>query len=79
MSSVLIKILISDMFEILRKIYDRSIAIVFGTVFLVHFADYIKLFFYQKNFKIFYLYFLSEYKTAELVLQKIGCLQSGLS
>ena len=79
MSSVLIKILILDKFEILGKIYDRFWTVfgtTFGTVFLVLFADCIKLFFYKKVFKIFYLCFLSEYKTAELVLQEIACLRS---
>ena len=42
------------MFEILGNIYDRSVAIVFGTVFLVLFGDCGNLFFDEKFFKVLY-------------------------
>ena len=55
----------------LGNIYDRSLAIVFGTVFLVLFGDCGNLFFNKTFFKILYLCFLFIHKTAELVLEKL--------
>ena len=45
------------MLEILGNIYDRSIVIVFGTVFFSYFWRLWKLIFWQKNFKILSLFF----------------------
>ena len=59
------------MFEILGNIYDRSIAIVFGTVFFGTFWRLWKLVFDEKFFKILYLCFLFIHETAELVLEKL--------
>ena len=56
------------MSELLGNIYDGSIAIVFGTVFLDLFEDCGNLFFDEKFSKIFF--FLIQ-KTAELVLGKL--------
>ena len=56
------------MSELLSNIYDGSIAIVFGTVFLDLFRDCGNLFFDEKFSKI--LFFFIQ-KTAELVLGKL--------
>ena len=53
MSSASIKNLHLRMFEVLGNVYDRSIAIVFGIVFLVLFADCENLLFDEKFLKIF--------------------------
>ena len=53
MSSASIKNLHVRMFEVLGNVYDRSIAIVFGIVFLVFFADCENLLFDEKFLKIF--------------------------
>ena len=68
------------MFEDLGNIYDRSISIVFGTVFfLVLLGDCGNLFIDEKIFKMLYLCFLFIHKTAELVLEKLPLARSGWS
>ena len=59
MSRVKIQILLLDMFKILDNIYDRSIAIVFGTVFFSSFWRLWKLIFFTKKIQnlIFLFYF----------------------
>ena len=65
-----------DMSKIWGNIYDRSVAILLGTVvfeiaIFVLFGDFGNLFFDKKLFKILYQYFLFIQKTAELVLEKL--------
>ena len=59
------------MSQMFINIYERSVAIVLGTVFLVLSGDYGNLFFDGKSFKVLYLCFLFIQKTAELVLEEI--------
>ena len=64
------------MSKIWGNIYDRSVAILLGTVvfeiaIFVLFGDFGNLFFDKKLFKILYQFFLFIQKTAELVLEKL--------
>ena len=68
LSNVWIKILTVHKSEIFGNIYDRSVAIVLGTVFFSTFWILWKLFF---NEKMLYSCFLFIQKTAELVLENI--------
>ena len=64
------------MSKIWGNIYDRSVAILLGTVvfeiiFFVLFGDCGNLFFDKKLFKILYQYFLFIQKTVELVSENL--------
>ena len=63
------------MSEILGNVYDRSIAIAFGTAFFVIFGDCGKVFFDEKFFNVLYLYFLFIQKNSRTASRKTSIVQ----
>ena len=63
------------MSEILGNVYDRSIAIAFGTAFFVIFGDCGKVFFDEKFFNVLYLYFLFIQKNSRTGSRKTSIVQ----
>ena len=71
MSNVEIKILILDMIKILGNIHDRSLAIVFGTVFFFFFLKIVETCFLMANISQFSYIFCFYPKKAEVLLEKL--------